>query len=215
LSHDPGKGFTYGFSLDVAGRLAEVISGQRLDDLITERVLKPLDMSDSYFYLPKNKSTRLVPLYQKPTQEDPIGLAEDSLEQTYPLYTERRYYSGGAGMSGTIEDYAHLCQMILNKGNYDRKRILSRKTVEQMCSDQLGGVAGGYKFGLGLEITNKETAAKTMKTKGALRWGGYYGTEYLMDPTENLIVLFYTNKVSWYPNEVYDQFLSLVYMSLY
>jgi CubicO group peptidase (beta-lactamase class C family) len=215
LRHDPGKGYTYGFSLDVAGRLAEVISGKRLDELIKERVLKPLEMNDSYFYLPKSKAGRLVPLYQKPSKEDSVVLAVDSVQRFYPLSKSRSFFGGGAGMCGTIEDYSHLCVMIRDWGIYKKKRILSRKTIEQMCSDQLFGVAGNYLFGLGLEITNEEMAARTMKTPGSLRWGGMYGTEYLIDPKEDLIILFYTNKVSWYRDDVYGDFVRLVYMSLY
>jgi CubicO group peptidase (beta-lactamase class C family) len=214
LKHDPGKGFTYGFSLDVAGRLAEVISGKRLDLLITERVLEPLEMKDSYFYLPKDKWDRLVPLYQKPTELSPVTLAADTTERFYPLNTNPKYFGGGAGLCGTITDYAHLCQMILDKGVYNNKQILSRKTVEQMSTDQLFGVSGGYKFGLGLEISTQETFARTLKSEGSLRWGGYYGTEYLIDPKENLVILFYTNKVSWYNNDAWGDFVHALYFSL-
>ena len=171
LRHDPGKGFTYGLGLDVAGRLAEVISGIRLDSLIRQRVLDPLGMKDSYFYLPNNKIDRLVSLYQKPEKNTPITLAADSVDRFYPLAQNQLYFGGGAGLSGTIEDYAHLCQMILDKGVYNKKQILSRKTVEQMCTDQLFGVQGNYKFGLGLEIATEENFARTMRTPGSLCWG--------------------------------------------
>lgn len=215
LRHDPGKGFTYGFGMDVAGHLAEVISGKRLDELIEERVLKPLDMNDSYFYLPKRKASRLVALYQKPTKDEPVALAADSVERFYPLSTANRYFGGGAGMSGTIEDYAHACRMIKDWGVYNKKRILSRKTIEQMCSDQLFGAAGAYQFGLGLEIISTETTARRMRTPNSYRWGGYYGTEYIIDPVEDLVILFYTNKVSWHTNRVQDDFIRMVYQSLY
>jgi len=214
LLHDPGMGFTYGFSLDVAGRLAEVISGMRLDSLIKRRVLDPLDMKDTYFYLPPKKWNRLVPLYQKPKANALITLAPDSVDRFYPLNQSSLYFSGGAGLCGTIEDYANLCQMILDKGLFHNRRILSRKTVEQMCTDQLFGSSGDYKFGLGLEIATDETFARTMKTAGSLRWGGYYGTEYLIDPQNDLIILFYTNKGSWYPDDIYGDFYRAVYMSL-
>jgi CubicO group peptidase (beta-lactamase class C family) len=215
LRHDPGKGYTYGFGLDVAGHLAEVISGQRLDELIEERVLKPLDMKDTHFYLPKRKTNRLVALYQKPTKDEPMTLAADSVERFYPLSTANRYFGGGAGMSGTVEDYAHVCRMIKDWGVYDKKRILSRKTIEQMCSDQLFGAAGQYQFGLGLEIISSETSAKRVRTPNSYRWGGYYGTEYIIDPVEDLVILFYTNKVSWHTNRVQDDFFRMVYQSLY
>jgi len=214
LRHDPGKGYTYGFSLDVAGRLAEVISGMRLDSLIKERVLDPLDMKDSYFYLPENKSGRLVALYQKPEQDAPVVLATDTLDRFYPLAQNQLYFGGGAGLNGTIKDYANLCQMILDHGVYKKKHILSRKTVEQMCTDQLFGAQGNYKFGLGLEIATEENFARTMKTPGSLRWSGYYGTQYLIDPENDLVILLYTNKVSWFKDDIWGDFLRAVYMSL-
>jgi len=214
LRHDPGKGYTYGFSLDVVGRLAEVISGMRLDSLIYQRVLAPLDMKDTYFYLPKNKWNRLIPLYQKPANEAPVTLAKDSTDRFYPLAQDQLYFGGGAGLSGTIEDYANLCQMILDKGMFGKKRILSKKTIEQMTTDQLFGAQGNYKFGLGLEIATEETFARTMKAPGSLRWGGYYGTEYLIDPQNHLVVLYYTNKMSWQSTDVWGDILRVIYMSL-
>lgn len=214
LRHDPGTGFTYGFSLDVAGRLAEVISGMRLDSLVKKRVLDPLDMKDTYFYLPKNKWNRLVPLYQKPQPDAPVELAADSVDRFYPVSQDKLYFGGGAGLSGTIEDYANLCQMILNEGVFNKNRILSKKTIAQMCTDQLFGVNGRFEFGLGLEIATGETFARTMKTPGSFCWGGYYGTEYLIDPENDLIILLYTNKVSWFKDDVWGDFFRAIYMSL-
>lgn len=83
-----------------------------------------------------------------------------------------------------------------------------------MCTDQLFGVSGDYKFGLGLEITSEKKSAATMKSPGSLCWGGYFCTEYLIDPSEDLIILFYTNKVSWYRNDVWGDFYRALYMSL-
>lgn len=214
LRHDPGAGFTYGYGLDVAGRLAEVISGVRLDSLIKQRVLTPLAMENTWFYLPKNQQKRLVPVYTKPDKDSPIMLA-DSLDRSYPLNPSAIYFGGGAGLSGTIEDYSHLCQMILNYGIYDGKRFLHRKIVEMMVADQLFGANGTHQFGLGLEIANQETFARTMKTPGSLRWGGYYGTEYLIDPKYQVVALLYTNKVNWYnKQDVWGDLLRTMYTSL-
>jgi CubicO group peptidase (beta-lactamase class C family) len=215
LKHDPGKGFTYGFGLDVAGRLAEVLSGKRLDSLIKERVLDPLKMKDTYFYLPVKKINRLVPVYQKPELGVPTALAADSLDRFYPLAQNQLYFGGGAGLCGTIEDYSHLCQMIIDHGVFNRKNILSRKTIEQMCSDQLFGCQDNYKFGLGLEISTEEAFARTMKTPGSLCWGGDYGTYYMIDPKNRLVILLYTNKVSWNEGEdIWGAYLRMIYMSL-
>ena len=157
----------------------------------------------------------LVPLYQKPDRDVSATLAVDSLDRFYPLIQNQFYFGGGGGLSGTIEDYAHLCQMILDKGQYHKKTILSRKTVEQMCTDQLFGNQGDYKFGLGLEIATDEDFARTMKTPGSLHWGGYFGTEYTIDPENRLVILLYTNKVSWKSDDdVWGELLRAVYRSL-
>lgn len=214
LRHDPGAGFTYGYGLDVAGRLAEVLSGMRLDSLIKQRVLAPLDMQNTWFYLPKNQQKRLVPVYTKPDKDSPVMLA-DSLDLYYPNNPTPTYFGGGAGLSGTIEDYSHICQMILNYGIYDGKRFLNKKIVEMMVADQLFGVSGNFQFGLGLEISTAETFARTMKTPGSLRWGGYYGTEYFIDPKYQVAALLYTNRVNWYnKQDVWGDVLRIVYMSL-
>ncbi len=214
LRHDPGAGFTYGYGIDVAGRLAEVISGMRLDSLIKLRVLTPLAMENTWFYLPKNQQKRLVPVYTKPDKDSPVMLA-DSLDRFYPLNLTPTYFGGGAGLSGTIEDYSHICQMILNQGIYNGKRYLNKKIVEMMTTDQLFGVNGHQEFGLGLEISTKETFARTMKTPGSFRWGGYYGTEYFIDPKYQVVALLYTNKVNWYnKQDVWGDILRIMYMSL-
>lgn len=216
LKHDPGKGFTYGFNLDIVGHLAEVLSGKRLDSLIQERVLDPLEMKNSHFYLPQEDFKRLVTLYKRPAVCGPVVPA-DSLDQCYPLTRHAIYFGGGAGLSGTIGDFAHLCQMILNKGIYNRHRILSSKTIEQMCSDQLFGAAGKYQFGLGLEIATKEDFARRLITPGSLQWGGAYGTQYLIDPKENMAILFYTNKTMWNNKnsvDIWSHLLRIVYQSM-
>jgi CubicO group peptidase (beta-lactamase class C family) len=83
-----------------------------------------------------------------------------------------------------------------------------------MCIDQLFGAEGNYEFGLGLEIATEETFARTMKTPGSLCWGGCYGTEYMIDPENELVILFYTNRESWQKNDIWGDFLRAVMTSL-
>lgn len=213
LLHDPGMGFTYGFGLDVAGRLAEVLTGMRLDSVLKKYVFDPLSMTNTAFILNKNQAKKLVPVYTKPTFDSPVTLV-DSLDQNYPLDAERLYFGGGAGLVSSVEDYANLCNMILNYGTYKGKRILHKKTIEMMISDQLFGVAGDFKFGLGLEIATPQTFAKTMKTVGSLRWAGYYGTEYLIDMKYKTVVQLYTNKENWKSNkDIWAEVLKILYTS--
>lgn len=215
LKNDPGKGFTYGFGMDVAGRIAEVASGIRLDSLIRKKVLVPLEMDDSYFFLPKNKADRLVPLYQKPERSLPVTIAVDSVERFYPLARNQVYIGGGGGMCGSIKDFAHLCQMLLDGGRYRGNQILSPKTVKLMGSDQLFRIQSNHVYGLSLEIATGEDFVREMFTPGSLRGGGYYGTEFMIDPENDLVVLLYTNKYLWYDeSDVWGDVQRAVYMSL-
>jgi CubicO group peptidase (beta-lactamase class C family) len=217
LMHQPGERFTYGLSIDVLGRLIEVLSGQPLDQYLRTRLFEPLGMRDTYFYLPAGKQARLVPLYTEyqgrtvpmPTQ-GMLGLKPD-----YPKLPGT-YFSGGAGLSSTIDDYAAFLQMMLNGGTYNGHRFLKPETVKLITQNQMGEVNQGLnKFGLGFSIVTPQAAAQTGQTAGSYEWGGIFGTDYWVDPTEKLVVLLYTQK---YPHtntpDMVPRFRKLVYAAL-
>jgi CubicO group peptidase (beta-lactamase class C family) len=217
LMHQPGERFTYGLSIDVLGRLIEVLSGQSLDQYLRTRLFEPLGMRDTYFYLPAAKQARLVPLYTEyqgrtvpmPTQ-GMLGLKPD-----YPKLPGT-YFSGGAGLSSTIDDYAAFLQMMLNGGTYNGHRFLKPETVKLITQNQMGEVNQGLnKFGLGFSIVTPQAAAQTGQTAGSYEWGGIFGTDYWVDPTEKLVVLLYTQK---YPHtntpDMVPRFRKLVYTAL-
>jgi CubicO group peptidase (beta-lactamase class C family) len=217
LMHQPGERFTYGLSIDVLGRLIEVLSGQSLDQYLRTRLFEPLGMRDTYFYLPAGKQARLVPLYTEyqgrtvpmPTQ-GMLGLKPD-----YPKLPGT-YFSGGAGLSSTIDDYAAFLQMMLNGGTYNGHRLLKPETVKLITQNQMGEVNQGLnKFGLGFSIVTPQAAAQTGQTAGSYEWGGIFGTDYWVDPTEKLVVLLYTQK---YPHtntpDMVPRFRKLVYAAL-
>ncbi len=214
LMHDPGEKFTYGYSIDIAGYLAEVLSGKTLDVMMTERIFEPLGMNDTYFYLPKEKHDQLVKLYVRPSNDVRYSLDPDTLEQNYLLASDQPYHGGGAGLCGPVEDYAKFCQMILNKGEFNNHRILGRKTVELMAADQLRNIPGDYRFGLGFEIGNDGNFSHNMVSVGSLLWGGAYGTQYIIDTKENMVLLFYTNARNWNNPSVSDRFMISVYQAL-
>jgi CubicO group peptidase (beta-lactamase class C family) len=217
LMHQPGERFTYGLSIDVLGRLIEVLSGQPLDQYLRTRLFEPLGMRDTYFYLPAGKQARLVPLYteyQGRTVPMPaqgmLGLQAD-----YPKMAGT-YFSGGAGLSSTIDDYAAFLQMMLNDGTYNGHRFLKPETVKLITQNQMGEVNQGLnKFGLGFSIITPQAAAQTGQTAGSYEWGGIFGTDYWVDPTEKLVVLLYTQK---YPHtntpDLVPRFRKLVYAAL-
>ncbi|HQG67596.1 MAG TPA: serine hydrolase, partial [Paludibacteraceae bacterium] len=214
LEHDPGERFTYGMSVDVLGYLIEVVSKMPVDQYFKEKIFQPLGMNDTYFYVPKEKQNRMVTLYQK-VQGKPLQPSSSVLYQTFPYSGAQTLFSTGAGLSGTIEDYAKFCQMILNKGEFNGKRILGRKTVELMCRNQVGDLRGEIGFGLAFDDFRSQYLHLTMASEGSLRWGGMFGTDYLIDPKEDLILLFYIN---WQTdNSVPDVkvlFHNLVYQAL-
>ena len=216
LMHDPGERFTYGFATDIAGYLAEVLSGKTLDVLMKERIFEPLGMNDACFYLPPDKHERLVKMHIRSSTGNLYSLDPDAIEQNYHFAANQPYLGGGAGLCGTIEDYAKFCQMILNGGEFNNRRILGRKTVDLMIANQLIDIPGNYKFSLGFEISTDRHFLRNLTSPGSLVWGGLYGTSYQIDPEENLLILLYTNVRDWDNNNpgVAHRFRISVYQAL-
>jgi CubicO group peptidase (beta-lactamase class C family) len=174
-------------------------------------------MTDTYFYLPSSKFERMVTAYTeddshhlvKLTDQMSIGVGTD-----YPMIAGT-YFSGGAGLSSTVKDYAVFLQMLLNKGEYNGKRLLSRRTVELMTTNQIGDLnLGTDKFGLGFEIITAEGQAILGMSEGSFSWGGFFGTTYWADPRERLVCLVFMQQFPLSHSEIKDKFKVLVYQSL-
>jgi CubicO group peptidase (beta-lactamase class C family) len=217
LVHQPGERFTYGLNTDVLGYLVEVTSGMPFDRFLRERLFKPLGMEDTYFYLPEEKQSRLIAVSTE--DSDHHAVAWDAkvlpgIDANYPL-VKGTYFSGGAGLSSTISDYAIFLQMLLNKGEYNGKRILSRRTVDLMTCNQIGDLNLGVdKFGLGFEITTKAGQARLGVSEGSFAWGGFWGTTYWADPEEQLVCLLFAQQSPLSHGELGDKFRALVYAAL-
>lgn len=218
LTKDPGEEFTYGLNTDIIGRLVEILSGKPLDVALRERVLEPVGMNDTYFYLPANKTSRLVELYSKSSVEKPLSLHENNSYRSFAVEGAKTYFSGGAGLVSTVEDYAKFCQMMLNGGTFNNKRILGRKSVEMMLRNQIGDAktsAYNDKFGLGFQIVTPESSYGDEMSPGSFGWGGMYCSEYTIDPKENLILLIFTNVQPYtYSTEFRRKFKIAVYQAL-
>ncbi len=216
LVHQPGERFTYGLNCDLLGYVVEVVSGKTLDQFMHERIFEPLGMNDTYFYIPADKHSRLAAVHTEKNKKavqwnDSIF---KGLNVNYPL-VKGTYFSGGAGLSSTIADYARFLQMMLNGGELDGKRILSRKAVELMTSNQIGKLdLGEDKFGLGFEITSETSQARFGMSKGSFAWGGFWGTTYWADPKEKLICLLFCQQWPVSHGEINDKFHTLVYSAL-
>jgi CubicO group peptidase (beta-lactamase class C family) len=214
LLHQPGEKFTYGLNTDVLGYLVEVVSGSSLNEFFTNRIFKPLGMTDTHFYLPSSKHSRLVPVYTFNEQNKLVKYErKGTITADYPR-ANGSYFSGGAGLSSTISDYAVFLQMLLNGGTYNGKRLLSRRTVDLMTMNQIGEIGyRGDKFGLGFQLTSKQTMAKLGVSEGSFAWGGYFGTTYWVDPVEKVVGLIFIQQ-SPLRGDIHDRFKALVYQSL-
>jgi CubicO group peptidase (beta-lactamase class C family) len=212
LGHQPGEKFTYGLNVDVLGYLVEVLSGESLDSYFRNHIFGPLGMNDTYFYIPQEKAKRLVKVSTEGRDNHLVNFPGDFV--SYPLI-KGTYFSGGAGLSSTIRDYAIFLQMMLNKGEYNGKRLLSPRTVELMTCNQIGQLnLGNDKFGLGFQITTREGQAKMGVSEGSFSWGGYFATTYWADPKEHLVCLLYIQQLPLKHSEIPDKFRVLVYQSL-
>lgn len=214
LMHEPGAQFTYGLNTDVVGYLVEVLSGQPLDQFLRTRLFEPLGMRDTYFYLPTEKQARLAVLYTEDDAKNTVKApAKNGLgvNPNYPKLTGS-YFSGGAGLSSTIYDYAIFLQMLLNGGEYNGRRFLKAATVQLMTTNQIGDVNQGVnKFGLGFGLITAAGAKQMELAEGSYEWGGIFGTSYWVDPKAKLVVLLYTQKFPNSHGELTNQFRRLVY----
>ncbi len=191
LKAEPGEKFLYSLSIDVLGRLIEVWSGMPLDRFFRTRIFEPLRMDDTWFELPADRRSRLVALH---TEKD--GTVEASHEPQFGMHPDaaaRRvtYFSGGGGLSGTTADYARFLQLFLNGGELDGVRLVSRKTVELMLTNQIPRLQPA--FGLGFALETPENDFRSVLSAGSFEWGGAFATTYWADPKEQLIGLIYTN----------------------
>ena len=210
LGFDPGTEWSYHLSTNMLGYMIERISGKPLRQYVKEAVLEPLGMKDTDWYYGKDKLSRFVKAY---------NAVDGKLEPASNMYregtvsTEQTYCEGAIGLNGPIEDYAKFCQMLLNKGTFNDHRILKAETIEAMTTvnrlPEVNGGGKGFRFGLGFELYNEHKKPVPEVSNTAFAWGGLYGTEYIIDPENKMIALFYLNMPKH--ERVYPLFLSKAY----
>ena len=198
LAYLPGTTWEYSRSTDLVGALIERVSGQTLGAFLQARILTPLGMKDTGFWVPPEQQGRIAqPFKQDPDSKAPVRL----LDATKPPVFE----SGGGGMVSTAVDYLRFTRMLLAGGELDGVRLLSRKTLALMTSDHLGAdvirtsrmigtttgylPGAGYGFGLGFAVRVAEGESPSAGSVGDYAWGGLGGTYFWIDPKENLIAI--------------------------
>jgi len=189
LLHQPGTQWEYSRSTDVLGRLVEVVSGQTLGNFLAERILGPLGMVDSGFWVPEADQRRIA----EPFAKDPEGGVEVTL---LDVRRPAMFESGGGGMVATTMDYARFLAMLMGQGRLGDTRLLGRKTIELMTSDHLGSITAaadllppGHGFGLGFAVRTSPGLAPFPGSVGNYYWGGAAGTTFWVDPMERLFAV--------------------------
>jgi CubicO group peptidase (beta-lactamase class C family) len=219
LMFEPGSKLAYGLSTDLLGHLVEVISGHSLEQFFAREIFVPLEMHDSYFYLPEDKADRLVTLYADVTDSGLIVSEGDEStifldDPQYPVTGAQSYFSGGAGLSSTAHDYGRFLQMLLNDGDLDGARILSRKSVELMRTARVDWDDDQVPdFSLGFAVVGDLGKDGELGTVGSYSWGGAFNTSYWVDPRENLIGVF-MSQVRPVNSDIREKFRTLVYQTL-
>jgi CubicO group peptidase (beta-lactamase class C family) len=198
LAHQPGKVWEYGMSIDVLGRIVEVVYGAPLDQFVEHRITSPLGMPDTAFYLSAPQAPRLAePQVDRATGKRPGASAAESLTKE-----KQKWISGGGGLLSTASDYARFCQMLLNGGELNGVRLLSPKTIAVMTSDQLPpGIPRpryedvfpaqemGQSFGLGFAVRTDAGRNPLSGSVGDYGWGGAYGTSFWVDPQAKMFAV--------------------------
>lgn len=214
----PGERWVYGYSSDILGVVIERVSGETLEQFLQSRILGPLGMRDTHFYLPASKRDRLAVVYSRRPDgaleraPDPGGMVGQGAYADGP----RKSHSGGAGLLSTARDYGRFLQMLLNGGELEGVRILGRKSIELMTVDHLGGLdyRPGEGFGLGFSVVKDVGARGTPGSVGEWGWGGAYHSTYWVDPREQLIVLHLTQVIPAGGLDDYGRVRALVYQAL-
>lgn len=191
LHHNPGEKYTYSISFELLAYFVEVISGMSYDKFLRTRLFDPLGMDDTWFYLPEEKTKRLVSVQHVNVDETWTPYPETFYDPDFPKKGAKTYFSGGAGLCSTAKDYATFMQMYLNGGELNGVRILSRTTIQSMLSNQIGELRGknlNRHFGLAFSITNEIGQAEGGKgSLGSLTSSGYFNTLCIADQKEGYL----------------------------
>lgn len=219
LLYQPGTVWDYGFGLDVTGLIIEALTKESLGAYLDSAVFKPMGMTDTGFLIPAANVDRYAhALPADPATGQPQAVEPDATKPT-------KFECGGGCAVSTAGDYLRFAEMLLNRGEFNGLRILSRKSVEAMTADQLGphvrNLIGNadptridYGFGLGLAVRTTPGIVHSLGSVGTFTWPGASGTNWWVDPHEHLAVVFMAHTpgpARWHYRELID---ALVYQAI-
>lgn len=222
LAHQPGQRWTYGINLDLLGAVIEKITGQTPGELMRGRIFSPLKMTDTGFSLPAASLPRLAKIYRRM----PAGGFAETLPMRRLIAADgslrtRSFDEGGGGLFSTLRDYTRFAQMLLNGGELDGVRVLSRKSVELMASNHVTHLPpasspwtpAGFGFGVSVRVDGAY-AANSLGTPGQYGWQGYATTYFTVDPRERMIALLLVQHQPYNEDDIFERFANTVYGAL-
>jgi CubicO group peptidase (beta-lactamase class C family) len=206
LAYDPGTEWRYSPAVDVQARLVEKLSAQTFETYEREHVLEPLGMRDSAWTQPEIRYARLAAAYAAGPDGKLSRKSEADIRRFN--FSDRKLTRGGAGLATTMNDYLRFARMLLNHGTLDGVRILKPSTIRLMTTDQLDPKIaerawlpskgnGGFGFDFFVRTGQPKDAAENRGTVGEFWWDGAWSTLFWIDPANDMIVLFFTQKEPW------------------
>lgn len=229
LVFSPGEKWNYSHSIDVLGRVVEVVSGQTLDVFFRERIFGPLGMSDTDFFVPPEKIDRLMTCYERNPNTGEIKISDEGGAASKLYSKQPAMLNAGGGLVSTLRDYHRFCLCLMRGGSLDGARILSPKTLEFMRLNHLPGGAtikdmgdrtfsesriDGNGFGLGWSVAVDVVELMQPGSLGTYSWGGLANTFFWIDPEEELIAIQATQMIPSGCYPIRPQFQQLVYAAL-
>ena len=207
------------------GYLVEVLTGLSLDEYFKKKIFEPLGMKDTYFYIPKEKQSRLANLYAEDSLQHIVKMPETiqlngNFYRDYPNIKDGSFYSGGGGLVSTAYDYAIFMQMLLNGGDYNGKHILSKASIRLMTTNQIGNLSRNgsngldTKFGLGFELVTAGNYGKNYCSMDTYSWGGMFASSYWIDPKEKIVAQFVLQMLPASHGDINEKFKVQVYEAL-
>ena len=223
LMFHPGESWTYGTCSDVMGAVIEKVSGMKFSEFLKKEIFEPLQMIDTGFYIPEDKYDRLAQIYYYDEKEKKPVVFDDFHLLLTDYKKPPAFESGGAGLVSTLDDYIKFTSMLLNKGEYNGKRILGRKTAQYMTTNQMTknqmyalyyGATKGYGYGNYLRILTDKAAAATNASLGEYGWDGWTGDYITISPEDNMIFLYFIQRCGAGCNETTRKLRQIVYGAL-
>lgn len=220
LTRQPRTAYNYGVSIDILGRVIEMVSGQPFDAYLKQHIFEPLGMKDTGFTVPAGKQARFAEIYELAPGGGIRPVAGDTPRAQFR--EGARFKSGGGGLTSTVGDYLRFAQMMLNGGELDGVRLLSPKTVALMTApalrddqvDYLKPFMPGYNTGLGVAVLTDLGRSELPGSVGEFNWAGAASTYFFVDPKEKLIAVLVTQYFPFTQYPLREELKALTYQAL-